>query len=439
MRVNICAGITSQFVMSLIKWGAVAAPSLTPHGAYAWTMVGQLIGGVGQPLILNTLTRLTMDWYPNSERDIATTVAFQSAGLGVMFFAIVPPLMVHAPAQLTLLMLLQAVAWAAVTAVALLSFREAPDLPPSAAAAIQWQQRAEARDAAEASGHSSSEVAMARMWADFRSLWRNTNYMLLLVSFSLVQGGAYALPTLVGQFLEPCGYSNLLAGTAAALLASGGIVGNVLLAPIMQASKKYHLLQQLVTAATAAGVAALLLQTRPGDAVGVLMAWTLLGVVQGPLGPLTFEHGAELTFPISPENSITFLALTVNFIGFSQILALTPLLALPVSTSCETVRTPAAAVLMLFMLLGLLCVFFIREENRRADAEASYHAELEGDDGEAGGAAKAAGEATPLVPVAAKPQDQQQLRSGQLPAPPMSRFSAIICDGCSARDVALGE
>ena len=369
MRVNICAGITSQFVMSLIKWGAVAAPSLTPHGAYAWTMVGQLIGGVGQPLILNTLTRLTMDWYPNSERDIATTVAFQSAGLGVMFFAIVPPLMVHAPAQLTLLMLLQAVAWAAVTAVALLSFREAPDLPPSAAAAIQWQQRAEARDAAEASGHSSSEVAMARMWADFRSLWRNTNYMLLLVSFSLVQGGAYALPTLVGQFLEPCGYSNLLAGIANAVFMGANALGCFVAAPVVETTRAYLTLQRLFSLATAAMCLAVLGTARPGHPGAVLAAWAALGFCMGPLTPISFEHAVEMTYPIPANSSNAILNVVSNLVGFIQTVGITPLLTFAVSSQCLSVMTPAAGYTMATATLGAGASMLIWKDYRRQKAE----------------------------------------------------------------------
>lgn len=44
------------------------------------------------------------------------------------------------------------------------------------------------------------------MGRDFRSLSGNANYMALVAAFCLIQGLSYVFPTLVGQFLEPCGY-----------------------------------------------------------------------------------------------------------------------------------------------------------------------------------------------------------------------------------------
>lgn len=63
LRVTILCGMASQLLMNVIKTSAVASPLLSPHGAYWVMMVGQIIGGAGQPLILNVITRFTMDWY----------------------------------------------------------------------------------------------------------------------------------------------------------------------------------------------------------------------------------------------------------------------------------------------------------------------------------------------------------------------------------------
>jgi len=59
-----------------------------------------------------------------------------------------------------------------------------------------------------------------------------------VLSFSLAQGLAYVLPTLVGQLLEPCGYSAADAGLAAAVLVVAGVVGNVVAAPFMASASK---------------------------------------------------------------------------------------------------------------------------------------------------------------------------------------------------------
>lgn len=53
LRVDFLIGVFSQWLMNLIKWAATASPLLTPHQAYYIMMLGQVIGGIGQPLIFN--------------------------------------------------------------------------------------------------------------------------------------------------------------------------------------------------------------------------------------------------------------------------------------------------------------------------------------------------------------------------------------------------
>jgi MFS family permease len=61
LRANLLTGASLQCGMSVLKWAGVALCS-SPHGAYALLLGGQVMGGLGQPLILNVVARLTMDW-----------------------------------------------------------------------------------------------------------------------------------------------------------------------------------------------------------------------------------------------------------------------------------------------------------------------------------------------------------------------------------------
>lgn len=105
------------------------------------------------------------------------------------------------------------------------------------------------------------------------------------------------------------------------------------------------------------------------------LAWGALGLLQGPLGPLTFEHGAEITFPTSAENAASFLSLAINLSGFVVIIALTPLLELPVSEACASVVTPAAGLVLACALIGVVLVFLVKEDNRRVAAEKKWEAD----------------------------------------------------------------
>lgn len=140
-----------------------------------------------------------MDWFPNNERDLATTVAYQSAGVGVIFFSVLPPEMVKEPSQLAGLLLLQFIGYSAVLVLCFFFFAEGPTHPPSAATAMIWAAREEARIKSESDHVDRNKATFQAMMKDFKSLFMNSNYMLLVTSFAFVQGMAYALPTLVGQ------------------------------------------------------------------------------------------------------------------------------------------------------------------------------------------------------------------------------------------------
>lgn len=81
LRPGIILGATAQLTNYSLKYLAASSGSLSPRSAYGVFMCGQLVGGLGQAFFLNTVTRVTMDWFPSDERDLATAVAYQVRGL----------------------------------------------------------------------------------------------------------------------------------------------------------------------------------------------------------------------------------------------------------------------------------------------------------------------------------------------------------------------
>ena len=67
LRATLLTGAALQTAMCALKWAGVALCA-APHGAYALLLAGQLLGGLGQPLILNVVARLTMDWCVRRKR-----------------------------------------------------------------------------------------------------------------------------------------------------------------------------------------------------------------------------------------------------------------------------------------------------------------------------------------------------------------------------------
>jgi FLVCR family MFS transporter 7 len=171
-------------------------------------------------MCLNLAARLTMDWFPSEERDLATTVATMANVLGQMVFSLLPPLLVHTPEQLGVILLVQWVPGFVVTALAWIYLRQRPPMPPSASAALQWRE-------AEAKNHgaigSSSLAAVQEMLHDAAALLRNPNFCLLASGFAVGTGTVWAVLILESQLITPCGYSDRIAGTAGAALLGTGV------------------------------------------------------------------------------------------------------------------------------------------------------------------------------------------------------------------------
>ena len=314
-------------------------------------------------MAVNLPARVAGDWYPSSERDLATVVATMANVCGQMLFSLLPPLLVHTPAQLGRVMLLQLPPGLLVTAAAWLLLEERPPSPPSESAAQQW------REAAAAASSAKGSDAFATMLHDVRQLLRNGNFVCLATGFAVGTGTVWALLILEGQFITPCGYSDALAGAAGAALLATGVVAAFGIGAVMEATKAYLPLQRGVMTAAVVTTACVLASARPGNAALLIVAFCALGSALQPLNPLTLEHAAEMTFPLSPEVSSSVLYMFANTFACVLVAVLTPLLAMPASAQCTTVFTPAAATILACMAAGLALTWAVQKDYRRSACE----------------------------------------------------------------------
>jgi len=303
-------------------------------------------------------------------------VGYQSSNAGAILFNALPAWVVREPTHLAPLFAWQLLAW--LPSLALLRAAlpaDRPARPPCAAAALQWRMRAEARWGGAS--------ALRLLAADVRALLRSPDFLLLAALFSCVAGPSWALPAVEGQMMGACGYSAQQAGGAGAVQLAAGVVTCALLVPLLRAGERaaggggggrdYLSLQRALALACAAATAALLAATRPLGARSLLAAWALFGAAQGPMGPVTLEHAAEISFPIAPDSSSALLFILSNAASFAQAATLQWLLRRGASAHCTSPATPAAAFLMALMAAGCACGFAMK----RAEPAASRAEGLE--------------------------------------------------------------
>lgn len=141
------------------------------------------------------------------------------------------PLIVTSPADIPLLYVWQVPIWVVITAAGFFVIRDRPDVgPPSASAAAQWDKREQERLEERKLGKSPDITALEIIWADTQTLLNNRNFLYLCFSFSLLTGLGWTFLTIVGQILEPCGYSNEIAGLADAVFMARTVSSVFLLA-----------------------------------------------------------------------------------------------------------------------------------------------------------------------------------------------------------------
>jgi hypothetical protein len=404
LRVSLLCGYASQLACALLAYAAcrVAWP---PRAAFSLLYLSQVLGALGQPLVLNNVTRISGDWFPAAERDTAVACALLCVAFGSVFISLYAPVAVTQPAQVGRLFAWQVPVWALILAVGAAVTADEPDAPPSAGAAVQ---RAARRSAARR-GSSSGEAApsaLAVVAQHAATLCRHKNFTLLNVSSGLLTGLVYALATCIGQLMRPCGDSNDAAGAALAALSALSAVGVLVYLYMLRAlpgsqadyelrnaqgesakpadavssARHPYVAHQIGwSVSTVFGTGLVLAATRPGvPQAAVVAAWGTLGLLSGTLlnAALTMEHAAEMTFPLPANVSVALLGVTSSVISFLQVLASTALLQSPRSAGCTSAATPFAAFSAATAALGLACVAAMRPEYRRADVEEQAPATL---------------------------------------------------------------
>src|SRR5450759_701483 len=119
--------------------GVGALVRLVSPSSFGWQLAGQLVIAAGQPLVLNSITKVAGRYFPPSDRATAISI-----GTAALFVGILAAVLMAGPlfdaGGLPLLLGVQAVLAVIATAFALVAFRAMPAFPcvPSASVSRRW-------------------------------------------------------------------------------------------------------------------------------------------------------------------------------------------------------------------------------------------------------------------------------------------------------------
>ncbi len=322
IRVAVGIGAALTGIFGLLR-GVFAAD-------YTLVLVSQIGIAVGQPFILNAITKVAARWFAIEERATASGLGSLAMYVGIFLGLALTP---HLTIEFGMGGMLVAYGIAAVVA-AVVFFALAKERPPTPPCSADQEER-------------------SLMLDGLKQTLRKGQFILLMVIFFIGLGVFNAVTTWIEDILRPRGFSITQAGVAGGLMIVGGIVGALILPSL---SDRYRKRVPFIIVALAGATLGLVGVTY-AEGYGLLLAsGFILGFFLLAAGPIGFQYGAETAYP-TPEGTSNGLLLLMG-----QISGIVFIFAMDAFKSPETgSMTPSLLALIVLMVVGLLLATRLRE------------------------------------------------------------------------------
>ncbi len=299
---------------------------------YGLLLVAQIGIAIGQPFLLNAITKVAARWFPIEERATASGLGTLSSYIGVLAGMMVTPWLVNGSGITTMLYIYGILALISAV-VFILLVRERPPVAPCDPG---QEERALALDG-------------------LKQIFRNRNFNWLMLIFFIGLGVFNAVTTWIESILSPRGFTSVQAGMTGGLMIAGGILGALIL-PIL--SDRLRKRTPFIIIALAGATLGLIGVTFASNYVMVLVSGLTFGFFLLSSGPIGFQYGAEITYPISEGTSNGFLLLAGQASGILFIFGMNS----SKSPSTGSMTRPLM-ILIILMAVSVLISTMIRESS----------------------------------------------------------------------------
>lgn len=282
--------------------GLIAASALLRlvfPDAFAWQLGTQLIYALGQPLVLNAVTKLAAVYFPPRERPAAISIGTAGMFLGILVAMFSGPRLaalggLHAVYAVQALVAVSAAAWT------LLGLRTPAPGPSGATVQV-------------------GPVSLAWLRRD-RLMWLLAG--LIFIGFGIFN----SLSTWLQPILAHFGISAMTSGDIFAALTLAGILGSATIAPLM-ASRGRRRGLILLTLITGSAALCAVAWRHQAPWIGAWLVFS--GFFQLAALPAILDWAEQHAGPDRQGSAVAFLLLAGNLGGLALVLALQPLVADP--------------------------------------------------------------------------------------------------------------
>ena len=255
---------------------------------YTLVLISQIGIAIGQPFILNALTKVAARWYPIQERATASGLGSLAMYIGIVLGMMLTPYLVLR-SSINSMLLVYGVAALIAGALFLIFAREHPPTPVSPPG---LQER-------------------SLVFDGLKQMIRMRDFVLLMAIFFIGLGVFNSVTTWIEDILRPRGYSILQAGVVGGLMVIGGILGAVVLPAL---SDRYRKRVPFIILALAAATLGLVGIAFVQNYSLLLLSAFVMGFFLLSAGPIGFQYGAEITYP-APEGTSNGMLLVMGQIS----------------------------------------------------------------------------------------------------------------------------
>ncbi|MBN2415452.1 MFS transporter [bacterium] len=266
IRVAVGIGAVLTGIFGLMR--GLAAPD------YTLVLISQIGIAVGQPFVLNAITKVAASWFPLQERATASGLGTLAIYLGIFGGLALTPLLTL-KAGLDGMLVIYGVVALVIAVIFLIAAKEHPPTPPCPP----------------------DQEERTLVLEGYKQMMRKKDFILLMVIFFIGLGLFNGVTTWIENIVGPRGFSITQAGMIGSLMILGGIIGAVVIPLLSDRYRKRTPFIVLALAGTIAGLAGI---TWAGTYGLLLASAFIMGLFLLSSGPIGFQYGAEITYP-APE------------------------------------------------------------------------------------------------------------------------------------------
>ena len=260
---------------------------------YNLVLAFQIGIATGQPFLLNSITKVASRWFPIKERATASGLGTLAMYFGILTGMALTPF-IAGSRGIDGMLYVYGILSVLISIIFFIFARERPATPPCRP---DQEERALAIDG-------------------MKLLFRNRDFLWLMVIFFIGLGVFNSVTTWIENILSPRGFSAEQAGIAGGFMIVGGVAG-ALVMPFM--SDRYRRRIPFISVALAGATVSLAGVTFAHGYTMLLISAAAFGFFLLSSGPIGFQYGAEVTYPVSEGASNGFLLLMGQISGIAFI------------------------------------------------------------------------------------------------------------------------